>query len=59
MINVKNIVKNLNEETYIIIAESLNKNKAEKFLTLLNFYRDTALEDEDLIEKLVLKKGTF
>jgi hypothetical protein len=59
MINVKNIVKNLNDDTYTIIAESLNKNKAEKFLTLLNFYKNTELEDEELIEKLELKKGTF
>ena len=59
MINVKNIVKTLEEDVYTLIKDSLEKNKAEKFLTLLELYKNTDFEDDDLIAELGLKKGTF
>lgn len=59
MAKVKDIVKQLNEEAYKSIEQSLVKNKAENLLFLFKSYKETELNDDEIIKNLDLNSNSF
>lgn len=59
MLQLKNILQQLNNSDFEQISESLKKSKADKFLALLNFYKDGRIPDEEIQKKLGINSNAF
>jgi hypothetical protein len=57
---IEKIVAQLNEKDYIIIRDQFIQNKADKYLTLLNYYRNTnSVSEKDIQAELDIKSAAF
>lgn len=59
MLYLKNILQQLDKDDFEKISDKLKKYKAEKYLSLLNFYREDGISDEDIQKKLEINSNAF
>ncbi|MBN4062193.1 MAG: hypothetical protein COA57_06600 [Flavobacteriales bacterium] len=59
MLQIKEIIQRLNEDDYSSIAENLEKNKAEKYHSLLSLYRENNHTDGEIINRLGVTSNAF
>src|SRR4051812_6074395 len=59
MIKLKSIILKLTEDEYNGLSEQFRSNKADKYLTLLEHYRDNKLEDEKIQEVLDVSTNAY
>lgn len=59
MIKLNEVVTQLNSNTYNNIKEDLIKNKANKFLFVLDSYRENGLKEADILNKLNISHNSF
>jgi hypothetical protein len=59
MIKLKTVVQQLAEEHYQGLVSQFQKNRAEKFLSLLGYFREAELSEEEMPAKLALNKTAF
>ncbi|MBI3521152.1 MAG: hypothetical protein HY062_17560 [Bacteroidetes bacterium] len=59
MIKLKEVIVQLSKEHYLEIEKSFIKNKADRFLFLLNSYKHSSISDKEIIEKLQLTANSF
>lgn len=59
MIDLKKIILQLDENIYQSLSSELNGNKAEKFHTLLQLYRENGHSDEEIIDILKTNINSF
>ncbi|HIO73298.1 MAG TPA: hypothetical protein EYN38_09380, partial [Flavobacteriales bacterium] len=59
MLNIKSVIQQLSEEEFKGIAEKLKSGKADKFYTLLNYYRTNNIPDDVIIQKLDVTSNAF
>ncbi|HXC03869.1 MAG TPA: hypothetical protein VNZ86_03905, partial [Bacteroidia bacterium] len=59
MIKLKTVVQQLTEENYQGIIVRFQKNRAEKFLSLLRYFRESELSEELISEELGLNKTAY
>ena len=53
------IVAQFNEHDYEELSSQLNETKADKFLTLLKYYREDKLDEKAIQEELNVKSASF
>jgi hypothetical protein len=59
MIKLKEVVAQLDDDSYKSIEASLQKTKADNFLFLIKAYRTNNISDPEIIEKLKLNSNSF
>ncbi|MFY9310327.1 MAG: hypothetical protein WAQ28_14880 [Bacteroidia bacterium] len=56
---LQKIIHQLNERDYTLLSMQMEKTKAEKYLTLLNNYRNEKATDKELLIRMKLNSPTF
>lgn len=59
MLHLKNIIRQLSKEDFQVIANKLISGKAEKSLSLLNFYKAGILTEDEIIKNLEVNSNGF
>jgi hypothetical protein len=59
MIKLNEVVTQLNSNTYNNIKDDLIKNKANKFLFILDSFRENSVKEEDIFNKLNISHNSF
>ena len=59
MLNLKNIILNIEEEDFLKVSESFKLSKADKYFSLLNYYRENSLDDDQILERLNINNNSF
>ncbi len=59
MINLKKVVLQLSETHYQGLQDQFQKNRAEKYCFLMHYYRETELNDHQILEKLALNNAAY
>ena len=59
MLNIKGVIQKLSENEFTGIANKLSSRKADKFHSLLNYYRTNNVADDEIIENLQVTANAF
>ena len=59
MIKLKEIIGQLQEDTYRAIEKTLLKNKADNFVLLLQSYRKRDVADNEILKQLDINSNSF